>query len=86
MIEALITIHSVIENLDGTPGAERTQTEARGELSFGADGVILTWSEESEGGKIESRIVASEGSVSVTRSGAIESSLFFKEGEISESL
>ena len=85
-MEANITIHSVIENLDGTGECERTHTEAIGELSFSLSGARLFWRESSEGGEVESELTASADVVRVLRRGAVESSLTLKEGERSESL
>lgn len=85
-MEADITIHSVIENLDGTRDVERTHTEATGEFSFSPDGARLAWCEDSEGGAVETLLFISGETVKVVRHGAIESSLVFKEGKRTESL
>ena len=85
-MEANITIHSVIENLDGTGECERTHAEALGELSFSLDGAKLVWRETSEGGDVESCLTVSADTVKVVRGGAIESSLILSEGKRTESI
>lgn len=83
---ANITIHSVIENLDGTGEAERTHTEVSGELSLSSSGANLAWREGTESGEVESLLTVSGDTVAVVRRGAIENSFTFKEGVRNESL
>ena len=88
--EVKIKIESTIENLDsaGLPEGdiERNAVEVCGFLRFSEGEVTLTYAEENEGGRAESEIVCKEGCVSVYRKGAIESELYFKEGESHSSI
>ena len=83
--EVKVKIESSIENLDlaGLPegDVERTISEAMGFYRYTEGEKILTYVEENEGGRAESEILVNEGSVRVLRRGAIESDLYFKEGE-----
>ena len=85
-MEANITIHSVIENLDGTGECERTHSTALGELTFSLDGTTLSWRESGEGGDVDSTLTVSGKEVRVVRRGAIESSIILIEGKPSQSL
>ena len=83
--EVEIKIESTIENLDsaGLPEGdpERNTSKVVGFLKFSDSEATLTYVEENEGGRAESEIVCKDGAVSVYRKGAIESMLYFKEGE-----
>ena len=85
-----IKIESSIDNLDsaGIPDgdSEKTVTEAEGTYRFSSDDAVITYKERAEGTEISSRITVVSDSVSVRRSGGIESELFFCEGEKSISL
>lgn len=85
-----LKIESVIENLDpaGLPegDAEGTVSECFGSLRITDGRVSVTYTEKNEGGEIRSEIVCQGGSVTVIRSGAIESELCFTEGEIHNSV
>ena len=88
---AEIKISSAIENLDesGLSGGDCEKNESRhtGYLRMGGGEYSLTYSEEEDGAKTSSEIkVFSDGRVSVSRSGAIESSFFFEEGATHSSL
>ena len=85
-----LKIESAIDNLSpaGLPEGEceKSVSECQGSLRI-SDGVIsVTYSEQSEGGEIRSEIVCQGGSVTVRRSGAIESEMCFTEGEIHRSV
>ena len=83
--EVKIQIESAIENLDssGLPEGdiERNVVSADGFLRFSDNEATLTYAEENEGGRAESEIIFKDGGVTVCRKGAIESELYFKEGE-----
>lgn len=88
--EVKIKIESTIENLDsaGLPegDVERNASEAEGFLRFSDGKATLTYVEENEGGRAESEITCIDGGVTVCRRGAIESELYFKEGESHSSI
>ncbi len=89
-IDAKIKIESTLENLDasGLPegDAERNVSEASGSYSFSDGEATLCYVEENEGGRAESEIILKDGGVTVKRRGAIESELYFKEGESHSSI
>lgn len=82
--EVKIKIESRIDELDsaglvmGEP--ERTVTDALGYFRFG-DGATLTYTENGEGGEVSSEIEVSGDTVTVKRTGAIVSTLVFRQGE-----
>ena len=82
--EVKIKIESVIENVGATGlpegDAERTVTETDGFIHYTDSGILLTYSEKTEGGDVFSDISYSDGEVWVKRRGALVSELFFKEG------
>ncbi len=88
--EVKIKIESTIDNLDeaGLPDgdSEKNLTEAEGFFRYSENGATLTYSESGEGGRAETEITVENGGVRVRRSGAIESDMYFKEGETSSSL
>ena len=90
IIDVKVIIESSIENLDesGLPDGdiERNVSEAAGRYKFSEQSVILLYHEKSDGGDIRTEISYKDGAVTVKRSGAIESSLYFKEGETHHSL
>ena len=81
---AKITLKSIIDNLSdtGLPTDDRevTESSATGTLSVGESRAVLSFSEESEGGQIKTKIEILGERVRVCRHGAIESELFFSEG------
>ncbi len=86
-----VKIKSRIENLDssGLPEGdiERTEAKAEGYYHYSSDGdIIITYSEENEGQRVESEIVCRGGSVTVRRQGATESEFMFSEGVLHRSL
>lgn len=85
-----LKIESVIDNLDSaglTEGeSERNVSESVGSLLISGEDVRITYKEKNEGGESESEIICSGGGVTVRRRGAIESELYFKEGETHQSV
>ena len=85
IIDVNITIESSIENLDSCGLAdgdiEKTVSQAVGRYKFSERSAILLYHEKSEGGDIRSEISYQDGTLTVKRSGAIESNMQFKEGE-----
>ena len=83
--EVKVKIESIIDNLDpaGLPEGdpEKALTEAEGFLRYDDGELALTYSEDGEGGHLESEIIYSQGKMHVNRKGAIESNLHFIEGE-----
>lgn len=88
--EVEVKIESVIDNLDsaGLPegDAEKNHSTASGFLHIFNEKQLITFSEIGEGGQVNSEIVCEDGAVRVKRMGAIESDLYFKEGEHSTSV
>ena len=82
--EANIRIESVIQSLDevglADGDAERSTTSGVGYYHFDKDRVLVTYCEDTEGGRLTSEIFVSDGSVRVKRTGAIESDMEIKEG------
>ena len=83
--EAEIKISSVIENLDdaGLPlgDSERSESSHSGYYHIIDEDRFVTYAEEGDGRKTTSEVrLFSDGRVSVSRSGAIESSFLFEEG------
>ena len=83
--EVELIIQSVIENLDsaGLPegDSEKNTSDAKGILSIFDDESVLNYSEKGEGGETFTEIRISSDSVTVKRSGSVESEFYFKEGE-----
>ena len=81
---ARITLRSVIDNLSetGLPTSDRevSESNAVGNLTVDERGTIISYSESTEGGEVRTRMEIADGSVSVSRHGAIESSMLFSEG------
>jgi uncharacterized beta-barrel protein YwiB (DUF1934 family) len=82
--EVGVKIESSIENLDATGladgEAEKNTAEAQGFLHCRDGLMLLTYSENGEGGEVYSEILVKNGSVRVKRKGAIESDICFEEG------
>ncbi|MBO7197115.1 MAG: DUF1934 domain-containing protein [Clostridia bacterium] len=89
-IRVHIKIESSIENLDlsGLPegDVEKSRSFATGYYSYSEEKIALSYTEENEGGKADSEILICDGGVRVKRMGAIESDLYFKEGESHSSI
>ena len=85
-----IKIESIIDNLDsdGLPEgeSEKTVSTVDGVYHYSGDGARISYKEETDGGKSESEILVFSDSVKVSRHGAIESVLYFKEGETHASI
>ena len=88
--EVKVRIESHIDELDsagltmGEP--ERTETAAVGYFRYDGGDVTLTYSEDGEGGHVSSEIDLHGDTVTVRRTGDIESEMRFKEGEEHRSL
>ena len=85
-----IRIESIIDDLDdaGLPVGEsdKSVTEADGIYRYATDEARITYNEVLEGGESRCEIVFIGGGVTVRRRGAIESELYFKEGEVHHSI
>ena len=85
-----IKIESIIDNLDDSGLAdsesEKNITTVDGIYHYDGSGARISYKEESEGGRSESEILVFSDGVKVSRHGAIESVLFFKEGETHSSI
>ena len=83
-------IRSVIENLDSSGlaegDAETSEICTDGFFKIDEERYTITYSEESQGGKIVSDIVIDGTAITVRRAGAIKSELYFREGEKHSSL
>lgn len=88
--KAHITLSSIIDNLSDTglpsEDRERAESSAAGTLTVGEGEALLSFTEEGEGGKTDTRIETVGGSVRVRRHGAIESELLFTEGAAHSSI
>lgn len=82
--EANIKMESVIQNLDSVGlaegDAERTENGGVGYYHFDKDRILITYCEDTEGGRLTSEIAVCNGAVRVKRSGAIESDMEIREG------
>ncbi len=80
-----LKIESTIEDLNeaGLPEGdiERDAIEADGFYRYDGGNIHLSYSEEREGGRIRTEIISAGGSLRVIRSGAVESNMYFSEGE-----
>ena len=85
-----VNLKSIIDNLSdtGLPSDDReiSETSAVGTLSAGDRGGIISFTENSDGGEIRTKIELLEKSIHVCRHGAIESDLLFSEGIAHSSL
>lgn len=81
---AKITLKSIIDTLSdtGLPSDEReiSESSATGTLSTSERGALISFTEQSEGGEIKTRIEILGKRIRVCRHGAIESDLLFSEG------
>ncbi len=66
--------------------AERTEITPDGFLKIGEDVTVITYTENTEGGRVATDITLTETSVTVTRRGAVVSDMVFSEGETHKSL
>ena len=80
-----LAFHSHIENLDDSGNIdgypEITDTVFDAEMRTTDSCITLSYTENSEGGKIACEIKARDGEITVCRRGAINSTLVFREGE-----
>lgn len=79
-----ITVESTIENIGGE--TETTKTTADGLVSAHGRGIRLAYSESGEGGEVSTTVNLLGSTVTVTRHGALESKLVFREGDTTESI
>ena len=90
IIDVKLIIESSIENLDenglSVGDVEKNVSEALGRYKFSEQSVILLYHEKRDGGDIRSEISYKDETLTVKRSGAIESCLQFKEGEAHRSV
>ena len=83
-------VGSVIENLtpsglvDGEP--EKTETRPQGFFKVSEDEFNISYREETEGGPVFCDITVRADGVTVKRRGAVESDMFFSEGQTHKSL
>lgn len=66
--------------------AERTEITPDGFLKIGEDVTVITYTENTEGGRVATDITLTETSVTVTRRGAVVSDMVFSEGDTHKSL
>lgn len=80
-----LVVNSYIENLDESGlaegDAEISRTSHAAKMSVRGSDIFLCYEEQSEGGKIFSDIRLCSDGITVSRRGAIESVLLFKDGE-----
>ena len=85
-----ISLKSIIDNLSdtGLPSdeCEVSESSALGTLTVSERGALISFTEESEGGEVRTKIEMLGGRIRVCRHGAIESDLHFTEGVAHTSL
>ena len=90
ILEAKIKITSAISELDSsglTVGEEeKNENETTCFYHLFEDKILISYSEESEGGRIDSEIAVTENTVTVKRTGALESEFVFEDGAVHHSL
>ena len=90
ILESKIRITSTISELDSSGLSigeeEKTESESCGFYHLFEDKILITYSDESEGVRIESEIEITSDTVIVERKGALESRLIFEEGKTHHSL
>ena len=89
--EVTVKVSSVIEDIDsvGLPAGnqEKTESSSVGYLHIYDDGrTLVTYAEKGEGGSVTTEILVSGNVVTVSRKGAIESSMRFEEGATHKSI
>ena len=87
--EVTVRVSSVIEDNENTASAEAEKNEisAVGYLHIYDDGrALVTYAESGEGGQVTTEILVSGKTVTVSRRGAIESSMRFEEGVTHKSI
>ena len=88
--EKKFRISSVIENLDSNGLAvsdtEKTEIVAAGFLKILDGALEISYTEQTEGGRVVSDIIISDSVVDVKRRGAVESDMHFEEGVCHKSL
>ena len=90
IFEAKIKILSAISELDSSGLSvgeeEKSETEVACFYHLFEEQILITYSENSEGGRIDSEITVKNDTVTVKRCGALESELVFAEGKSHSSL
>lgn len=80
-----VRIESSIENLDSCGlaegDAEKSVSEVNGVYRFSDGNGSVSFTESTEGGECKTQVLCIGGGVTVRRSGAIESEMYFAEGE-----
>lgn len=88
--ERKFRISSVIENLSeygmAEGEAEKTEIVPDGFLKSDGEEIEITYSEQTEGGRVDSEILIYPEAVSVVRRGAVVSNMRFEEGLLHKSL
>ena len=90
VMEAKIKISSTISELDSSGltvgNEENTESECIGFYHFFEDKILMTYSEDTEGGRITSEIELIDNVVTVRRTGALVSELKFEEDKTHSSI
>lgn len=84
-----VKIESVIDELDEcglTENTEKTEVNRPAEVAEWGNALTLSYSEDTDGGEVRSLVTVNGDTVTVTRTGAIESEFVFREGESRASL
>ena len=88
-MEKYIVIESLIEELDScgiATDSEENKTECSCNVTEWGDSLTVAYTERSEGGVADSLITVKPNEITVTRTGAIESTFVFREGECTSTL
>ncbi len=89
MKKVKIEIESLIEELDEAgivESADKTRTVSDAIMKTESSKITLTYTEESENAKIDSKITVNEAEVTVSRRGGAEYDFIFREGEKTNAL
>ena len=84
-----VKIESTVDELDSAgliESSDKTEVSQPASVNEWGDAITISYSEKTEGGEVNSLITVKPDGVTVSRSGAIESEFFFREGEKNHSL
>ena len=84
-----VRIESTVDELDSAglvESSDKTEVSCPVSVSEWGGAITLSYSEKTDGGEVNSLITVKPDSVTVSRTGAIESEFFFREGEKNNSL